>query len=260
MADPVRTRYAPSPTGVPHVGNIRTALFDYLLARHFGGQFIVRIEDTDRARSVPGAVEAICESLNWLGLDWDEGPQVGGPYEPYVQSERLEYYTAAAARLLEQGDAYECWCSSERLEALRAEQARNRQPPRYDGRCRSEDGRAASRKEAQAGGRGAVVRFKTPSSGEVTVDDAIHGPTSFDLSTIDDFVLLKSDGYPVYALAYIVDDEMMKISHVLRGDEWLPSAPRHLLVYRSLGIEPPVIAHLPRILGPDGSKLSKRHG
>ena len=260
MTVPVRTRYAPSPTGVPHVGNIRTALFDYLLARHFGGQFILRIEDTDRARSVPGAVEAICESLSWLGLDWDEGPQVGGSYGPYIQSERLEYYTAAAARLLAQGDAYQCWCSSARLEALRAEQARNKQPPRYDGRCRDEAGRAASQTEAEAEGRSAVVRFKTPLRGEVTFDDAVHGPTTFDLATIDDFVLLKSDGYPVYALAYIVDDEMMKISHVLRGDEWLPSAPRHLLVYRALGIDPPVIAHLPRILGPDGSKLSKRHG
>jgi glutamyl-tRNA synthetase len=256
----VRTRYAPSPTGAPHVGNIRTALFDYLLARHFGGQFIIRIEDTDRARSVPGAIDAICDSLSWLGLDWDEGPQVGGPYGPYVQSERLEYYTAAAERLLGQGDAYHCWCSSERLEALRAEQARNKQPPRYDRRCRTDEGRAASRKEAKAEGRSAVVRFKTPLSGEITFDDAIHGSTTFDLATIDDFVLLKSDGYPVYALAYIVDDEMMKISHVLRGDEWLPSAPRHLLVYRALAIEPPVIAHLPRILGPDGSKLSKRHG
>ncbi len=256
----VRTRYAPSPTGVPHVGNIRTALFDYLLARHFGGEFVLRIEDTDQARSVPGAVEAICESLRWLGLEWDEGPQAGGAYGPYVQSERLEYYRAAADRLLAQGDAYECWCSSERLEAVRAEQSRNKQPPRYDRRCRTEDGRAASRKEAEAEGRGPVVRFKTPDAGEITFDDAIHGPTTFDLATIDDFVLLKSDGFPVYALAYIVDDDVMKITHVLRGDEWLPSAPRHLLVYGALGIQPPVIAHLPRILGPDGSKLSKRHG
>src|SRR5438132_7332336 len=182
MTVPVRTRYAPSPTGVPHVGNIRTALFDYLLARHSGGQFVLRIEDTDRARSVPGAVEAICESLSWLGLDWDEGPQVGGPYGPYVQSERLAYYTAAAARLLVQGDAYQCWCSSERLEALRAEQARNKQPPRYDGRCRTEEGREASRKEAASEGRSAVVRFNTPRSGEITFDDAIHGQTAFDLA------------------------------------------------------------------------------
>src|SRR5438045_872778 len=170
MTAPVRTRYAPSPTGVPHVGNIRTALFDYLLARHFGGQFILRIEDTDRARSVPGAIEAICESLSWLGLDWDEGPQVGGPYGPYVQSERLENYTAAAGRLLAQGEAYQCWCSSERLEALRAEQARNKQPPRYDGRCRTEEGRAASRKEAESDGRSALVRLKTPSTAESRFD------------------------------------------------------------------------------------------
>ena len=256
----VRTRYAPSPTGVPHVGNIRTALFSWLLARHFGGQFLVRIEDTDRTRYVPESVAGIGESLRWLGLDWDEGLDKGGPYGPYTQSERLPLYRAAADRLLAQGDAYECWCSSERLEQVRAEQARNKQPPRYDRRCRDETQRAEARREAETEGRGPVVRFKTPDSGSVTLDDPIHGPLTFDLSTIDDFVLLKSDGFPVYHLAYIVDDDAMRISHVLRGDEWIPSVPRHLLVYRALGIDPPVIAHLPRILGPDGAKLSKRHG
>ena len=257
----VRTRYAPSPTGVPHVGNIRTALFDYLLARHFGGQFIVRIEDTDRQRYVPESVEGIAESLRWLGLDWDEGLDKGGPHAPYVQSERLPRYRAAADRLLAQGDAYECWCSPQRLERVRAEQARTKQPPRYDRRCREDAGRAASRKEAEAEGRTSpVVRFRTPAEGEVSLDDAIHGALTFDLATIDDFVVLKSDGFPVYHLAYIVDDEDMRITHVLRGDEWIPSVPRHVLIYRALDVAIPVVAHLPRILGPDGAKLSKRHG
>lgn len=256
----VRTRYAPSPTGLPHVGNIRTALFDWLLARHYGGQFILRIEDTDQARYTPGAVAGLLESLRWLGIDWDEGPDVGGPYGPYVQSERLDLYRAAADRLLRQGDAYECWCSPQRLEAVRAEQTRNKLPPKYDRRCRSEEGRVEARREAAADGRAPVVRFKTPLSGNVTFHDAIHGDTTVDVATLDDFVILKSDGFPTYHLAYIVDDDAMKITHVLRGDEWISSAPRHMLLYRALGIEPPVLAHLPRVLGADRAKLSKRHG
>lgn len=256
----VRTRYAPSPTGVPHVGNIRTALFSYLLARRHGGQFILRLEDTDRTRLVPDSIPKISESLHWLGLDYDEGPDIGGPYGPYTQSERLDQYQAAARRLIEQGDAYECWCSSERLDAIRAEQQRLKQPPQYDRRCREPAGQAEAKREAEADGRAAVVRFKTPREGTVTLEDPIHGSTPFDVATIDDFVMLKSDGFPTYHLAYIVDDEAMEITHVIRGDEWIPSAPRHLLIYRALGIEPPVIAHAPRILGPDGAKLSKRHG
>ncbi len=256
----VRTRYAPSPTGVPHLGNLRTALFDYLLARHHGGQFILRVEDTDQARYDPAAVEGLLGSLRWLGLDYDEGPDIGGPYGPYVQSQRLPGYRAAADRLIAQADAYECWCSSARLDQVRAEQQRLKQPPRYDRRCRDDAGRASARAEAEAEGRNCVVRFKTPLEGNISWDDAIHGPATIDLATLDDFVILKSDGFPTYHLAYIVDDEAMKITHVLRGDEWIPSAPRHMLLYRALGIEPPVIAHLPRVLGPDGAKLSKRHG
>ena len=256
----VRTRYAPSPTGVPHVGNLRTALFAYLLARRHGGQFLLRFEDTDRARFDRRAPEGIIESLHWLGLEYDEGPDVGGPYAPYVQSERLDRYTAEARRLIEQGDAYECWCSSARLDAVRAEQQKLKQPPRYDRRCRDEAGRAESRGEAESEGRSAVVRFKTPLEGSVIVSDAIHGDTSFDLATLDDFVMLKSDGFPTYHLAHIVDDHDTKISHILRGDEWIPSAPRHVLIWRALGWEMPVLAHLPVILGPDGAKLSKRHG
>jgi len=256
----VRTRYAPSPTGVPHLGNLRTALFDYLLARHFGGQFVLRIEDTDQTRYDPDAVEGLMESLRWLGIDWDEGPDIGGPYGPYVQSQRLAHYRAAADRLIAQDDAYECWCSAERLDEVRAEQARNKRPPKYDRRCREEEGRAAARREAEAEGRNCVVRFRTPLDGDVTFADAIHGETTFELATLDDFVMLKSDGFPTYHLAYIVDDDLMRITHVLRGDEWLPSAPRHMLIYRALGITPPVLAHVPRVLGPDGTKLSKRHG
>lgn len=256
----VRTRYAPSPTGVPHVGNIRTALFSYLLARHHGGQFVLRLEDTDRTRLVPESIPAISESLRWLGLEYDEGPDIGGAHGPYVQSERLATYQAAAERLLAQGDAYECWCSSDRLDALRSEQQKAKQPPGYDRRCRDDAGRAEARREAEAEGRQAVVRFKTPLDGSVSLQDAIHGQMMFDIATLDDFVILKSDGYPTYHLAYIVDDDEMKITHVLRGDEWIPSAPRHMLVYGALGIEQPVIAHTPQILGPDGKKLSKRHG
>jgi glutamyl-tRNA synthetase len=245
---------------VPHLGNLRTALFSYLLAKHYGGQFLLRIEDTDQTRYSAEALGPLMESLHWLGIDPDEGPGIGGPHAPYVQSERLALYQAAAARLVAQGDAYECWCSSGRLDAVRAEQTRLKQPPRYDRRCREDAARAASRAEAEAEGRGCVVRFKTPLQGKITFIDAIHGEMSFDLATIDDFVMLKSDGYPTYHLAYIVDDEEMEISHVLRGDEWIPSAPRHMLIYRALGIEPPVIAHVPRVLGPDGAKLAKRHG
>lgn len=257
---PVRTRYAPSPTGVPHIGNIRTALFDWLLARRHGGQFILRLEDTDRTRLDPDSVAKISASLRWLGLDYDEGPDIGGPYGPYVQSERTQYYRAAADRMLAQGDAYACWCSSERMDAVRAEQTRLKQPPKYDRRCREPQGQAEARREAEAEGRACVVRFKTPLAGAVTLHDAIFGDSTFDLATIDDFVMLKSDGFPTYHLAYIVDDEMMQITHVLRGNEWISSAPRHLLIYKALGYEPPVLAHLPLVLGPDGAKLSKRHG
>jgi glutamyl-tRNA synthetase len=256
----VRTRYAPSPTGVPHVGNIRTAVFSYLQARHNGGQFILRLEDTDRARLQPESIPLISESLRWLGMDYDEGPDIGGPYAPYTQSERLPQYQAAARRLIEQGNAYECWCSSQRLDELRAKQSRLKLPPQYDRRCRDEAGQTAARAEAEAEGRNAVVRFKTPPEGSVTLHDAVHDDMTFDLATLDDFVILKSDAFPTYHLAYIVDDEAMKITHVIRGDEWIPSAPRHALIYAALGIEPPVIAHAPRILGPDGAKLSKRHG
>ncbi len=254
----VRVRYAPSPTGIPHVGNIRTALFDWLFARREGGQFVLRIEDTDRARYDEQALGAILESLRWLGLDWDEGPEAGGPFGPYFQSERLEHYQAAARRLIDGGHAYECFCSPERLESVRADQQRRKQPPRYDRHCRnlSEADREAKRAEGVA----SVVRFRTPDEGRTSFADVVRSDVSFDNSTIDDFIMLKSDGYPTAHLAHVTDDHLMEISHVLRGDEWVSSTPRQVLMYEALGWEPPRFAHMSVILGPDKAKLSKRHG
>ncbi len=258
MEAPVRVRYAPSPTGYPHVGNIRTALFNWLFARHSNGKFIVRIEDTDTARTVPGAVETILESLEWLGMDWDEGPDKAGDYGPYFQSRRIEFYRLAAEKLVKKGDAYHCYCSSERLEEMRAGQVAAKMPPGYDRRCR--DLTDEERQACIAQGRKSVIRFKGPKGGETTFSDVIRGEVTFENRTIDDFVILKADGFPTYHLASVVDDNKMLISHVLRAEEWISSTPKHLLLYRSLGLEPPLFAHLPMILGPDRSKLSKRHG
>ena len=258
MTDPVRVRFAPSPTGLPHVGNIRTALFDWLFARHTGGKFILRIEDTDVARKVEGAVEGILDGLRWLGLDWDEGPDVGGDYGPYYQSQRLERYREAAGRLISQGDAYYCYCSPERLEEMRAEQVRRKQPPGYDRHCRDLIPQERSVKERE--GITPVVRFKIPLEGQTKYHDVIWGDVLFENNTLDDFVLLKSDGYPTYHLANVVDDHAMQISHVIRAEEWISSVPRHVLLYRALGFEPPQFVHHPMILGPDRAKLSKRHG
>lgn len=247
---PVSVRFAPSPTGYPHLGNIRTALFNWLFARHYGGKFILRVEDTDIARKVEGAMETMMDSLRWLGLDWDEGP--------YFQSQRLHFYHEISQRLLKQGDAYLCYCSPERLETMRREQMKRKQPPKYDGHCRHLT--PQERAQLEATGITPVVRFKTPLEGETTFPDLIRGQISFRNDTLDDFILLKSDGYPTYHLASVVDDHLMTISHVLRADEWLSSTPRHTLLYQALGWQAPEFAHLPMILGPDRSKLSKRHG
>src|SRR5213593_3737060 len=254
----VRTRYAPSPTGEPHLGNMRTALFSWLLARHYGGQFFLRIEDTDQARYVESGIEAQMEALRWLGLTWDEGPDVGGPYAPYTQSERLETYREHAERLVAGEHAYLCYCSPQRLEEVRKAQQARKEPPRYDRRCRNLS--PEERRAAEAQGARPVVRFKTPLDGETVTHDVLRGSVTFQNDTLDDFVLLKSDGYPTYHLAAQVDDHLMQTTHVLRGEEWLPSAPRHFLIYRAFGWEPPAFAHLSRILGPDRAKLSKRHG
>ncbi len=255
----VRVRFAPSPTGYPHIGNIRTALFNWLFARHSGGSFILRIEDTDQSRKVEGALEAILNSLKWLGLNWDEGPEVGGDYGPYFQSERLDLYQKYARQLLETGNAYKCYCSSERLDQMRREMVERKESGRsYDRHCR--DLSPAQQAEYESQGITPVIRFKVPLEGQTTFHDLVRGDITFDHSELDDLVLLKSDGYPTYHLANIVDDHFMEISHIMRADEWLSSTPRHVLLYRAMGWEPPLFAHLPMILGPDKSKLSKRHG
>ena len=249
----VRVRYAPSPTGRQHVGNVRTALFDYLLARSCGGTFVLRIEDTDRRRYDPGALQDLYDTLSWLGLRWDEGPDVGGPYAPYVQSERLDRYRAVAARLERSGHAYRCYCDAERLQRVRA--AANG----YDRHCRNLT--PAEREERARRGRGAVVRFKVPLAGATRYDDLLLGPIERAHQDLNpDPVLLKSDGFPTYHLAAIVDDHEMRISHALRAQEWVSSAPLHVLIFRACGWEPPRYAHLPPVNGPDGRKLAKRHG
>ena len=233
----VRVRYAPSPTGNPHIGNIRTAMFNWLFARGRGGRFVVRVEDTDRNRITEGAVEHILDGLEWLGIDWDEGPRVGGAYGPYFQSERLERYQAAAERLLASGDAYRCYCPPERVAELRKEQARNKQRVGYDSRCR--DLTDGERRAQEAAGQPSVVRFAMPQSGVTAVDDVIRGYVEWQNELTDDFVLVKSDGFPTYHLAVVVDDHAMEISHVLRAEEWLPSAPRHIRLYRALELPMP---------------------
>ncbi len=254
----VRVRYAPSPTGFPHIGNIRTALFNWLLARHEGGRFILRIEDTDQARIVPGSLQAIMDGLRWLGLDWDEGPEAGGSFGPYIQSERLSIYQQYAEQLLEAGQAYRCYCTSERLDEMRAEQRARKEPPRYDRRCRYLS--ATERQALERAGLPWVVRFATPEEGTTTFVDYLRGEIAFEHAVLDDHVLLKSDGWPTYQLASVVDDHLMEISHVIRGDEWISSAPRHVLLYKAFGWDLPVLVHIPLILGKDHSKLSKRHG
>ncbi|MEX1255790.1 MAG: glutamate--tRNA ligase [Dehalococcoidia bacterium] len=258
----VRVRYAPSPTGIAHVGNMRTALFNWLFARHTGGTFILRIEDTDQKRYDPRGIDAIKESLRWLDLDWDEGLDVGGPHEPYFQSQRLEHYQRYARELVEGGHAYECFCSPERLDAVRADQQKRGQPPRYDRLCRdlSDADRASKAAAASAEGIAPVVRFRTPMEGATAFDDIVRDRIEFDNATIDDFVMLKSDGFPTAHLAHVTDDHLMEISHVLRSDEWVSSTPRQVLIYQALGWEPPRFAHMSVILGADRSKLSKRHG
>ena len=256
MSSKMRVRFAPSPTGEPHVGNIRTAIFDWLLARRHGGDFIVRIEDTDQKRAVDGTSEIILEALKWLGIDWDEGPGVGGPHAPYRQSQRLALYQDAADKLLREGFAYKCYCRAERPDAAR--KTRSKGESGSDCRCRNLID--AERQALAANGDATAVRFKMPTDGTTTVNDLIRGDVTFENRLVDDFVMLKSDGFPTYHLAHMIDDRAMGITHVLRGEEWLSSAPRHLRLYEAMGWQPPLFAHLPIILAPDRSKLSKRHG
>jgi glutamyl-tRNA synthetase len=258
MTANVRVRYAPSPTGEPHVGNIRTAIFNWLFARHTQGTFIFRLEDTDQSRRVEGAMELLMDSLKWLGLDWEEGPDIGGKYGPYVQSERPGLYRRIVEQLIEGDYAYHCYCSPERLAKVREEQTRRKENPGYDRHCR--DLSEGERLEMEKSGVTPVVRFKMPLDGTTTVNDLVRGEVTFENRLVDDYVMLKSDGFPTYHLANVVDDYLMEITHVMRAEEWLPSVPRHLQLYRALEWQPPQFAHLPIILAPDRSKLSKRHG
>ena len=258
MAENVRVRYAPSPTGEPHIGNVRTALFNWLFARHHGGKFIVRVEDTDQERLVPGAVDAVLDSLEWLNIQWDEGPRVGGPYAPYVQSERLSIYLDLAGKLVDQGRAYRCYCSREKLEQMRRERREQGFATSHACQCREMTERQRSDAEAATGPP--VVRFGMPTEGVTRVHDLIRGDVEWQNDLQEDFIILKSDGFPTYHLAVVADDHFMEISHIMRAEEWLPSTPRHLQLFDALGFEPPQFAHLPMILGPDRSKLSKRHG
>ena len=265
----MRVRFAPSPTGEPHIGNIRTVVFNWLFARQQEGRFILRIEDTDRERYQPGTIQVIMDGLRWLGMDWDEGPSlealatsgvedaeaysVGGLHGPYVQSERLELYQEAAETLIERGYAYRCNCTPERLARVREEQRAAGQHVMYDRHCR-DLAVPVSADEPH------VVRLKVPLEGETVVHDGIRGDVTFDNALIDDQILLKSDGFPTYHLAVVVDDHGMEISHVIRGDDWISSTPKRVLIYEAMGWETPMYCHVPLVNGPDGQKLSKRHG
>lgn len=249
----VRVRFAPSPTGYLHIGGARTALFSWMFAQKHGGQFVLRIEDTDTKRSVEGAIENIMDSLRWLGLEWDEGPDKGGPFGPYIQTERMELYQQWANWLVEQGHAYKCFATPEELKAMRDAGV----PFGYDRRYRDTPAEEVARLEAE--GKPYVIRFKMPLEGTTTIHDLIRGDITFDNTQITDYVLLKSNGLPTYHLAHVVDDHFMQITHVTRGDEWINTAPLHVNLWRTFGWEMPVYAHMPVILNPSGKgKLSKR--
>ncbi len=255
----VRVRIAPSPTGDPHVGTAYIGLFNMAFARHSGGKFVLRIEDTDRERSTKESEAAIFRALHWVGLRWDEGPDVGGPYGPYRQSERSDIYGKHARQLVESGHAYRCFCTPERLDAMREEMKAKKLPPMYDGRCR--DLPADEVKSLLDAATPSVIRLKVPRDGETAYVDLIRKkgePVVFQNSVIDDQVLLKSDGFPTYHLANVVDDHLMRISHVVRAEEWVNSTPKHILLYRAFGWEPPVYVHMPLLRNPDKSKISKR--
>ncbi len=253
---PVRTRVAPSPTGDPHVGTAYIALINYCFAKKHGGEFLLRIEDTDQARSTPQSERMILESLKWLGLSWDEGPDVGGPHGPYRQSERSAIYTEHCDQLLTAGHAFKCYCTPEKLAASRAAQMAAKQPPKYDGTCLSLTD--ADRAKLDNDGISHVVRMKIPTEGKCIVHDTLRGEIEFEYAVVDMQVLMKSDGLPTYHLANVVDDHLMGITHVMRGEEWISSAPKHLLLYQYFGWEPPVLTHLPLLRNADKSKLSKR--
>ncbi|MBI3508868.1 MAG: glutamate--tRNA ligase [Chlamydiia bacterium] len=252
----VRVRIAPSPTGDPHVGTAYIALFNLIFAHHFKGKFILRIEDTDQTRSRPEYEKNIIDALHWCNIEWDEGPDVGGPHAPYRQSERTEIYRKHAYELIERGHAYKCFCTAEELAEMRELAAKQGKRVGYDRRHRNLSPQEI--KEREAAGQPYVIRLKVPLSGECIYEDAIKGRTTAPWADIDDQVLLKSDGFPTYHLANVVDDRLMQISHVIRGDEWMSSTPKHILLYESFGWKPPIFMHMPLLLGKDGKKLSKR--
>jgi len=254
----VRVRFAPSPTGYLHIGGARTALYNWLFARANKGTFILRIEDTDRTRSTEEAVKAILDGLEWLGLNWDEGPDIGGEFGPYFQTERLDTYKEWAEKLINEGKAYYCFCTPEELEEQRKLAAQRKEAPKYNGKCRklgSGDIEKLIRSDKPK-----VLRFKLPATGITKVHDIIRGEVSFENDLLDDFVLIKSDGFPTYNFAAVVDDHLMKITHVIRGDDHLSNTPRQILLYHAFGLIPPKFAHIPMIMGPDKARLSKRHG
>jgi len=251
-----RVRFAPSPTGYLHVGGLRTALYNYLFAKHNNGTFILRIEDTDRTRLVEGAVENLIDTLKWAGLEYDEGPFVGGNYGPYIQSERLDIYKKYVDELIKSGKAYYCFCSSERLEKIREEQQQQKLQPKYDKHCLKLS--EVEIKQKIANGESYVVRLNVQPDEIIKIEDVIRGTVEFNSNIVDDQVLLKSDGFPTYHLANVVDDHLMKITHVIRGEEWLSSTPKHALLYDYFGWERPIFAHLPLLLNLDRKKLSKR--
>ena len=255
----VRVRFAPSPTGFMHVGNARTALFNYLFARHHGGTFVLRIEDTDLERHSEEAVNVIYEALKWMGIEWDEGPDKGGPYGPYRQSERFDIYRKFVEELKEKGLVYECYCTPEELDAMRKEQLAKGEPPRYTGKCRHLTEEEKERLRAE--GRKPVLRFKVPQDRVVRFKDLVKGEIEINARQLGgDFVIVRSNGVPVYNFVVVIDDALMKITHVIRGEDHISNTPKQILLYEALGFEVPKFAHLPMILGPDKSKLSKRHG
>ncbi|HET7753381.1 MAG TPA: glutamate--tRNA ligase [Anaeromyxobacteraceae bacterium] len=252
MVSPVtRVRFAPSPTGYLHIGGARTALFNWLWARHTGGRFVLRIEDTDRERSTQSAVDAILDGMRWLGLDWDEGPEVGGPHGPYFQTERLDVYKQYAEKLIAQGKAYACYCTKEELDAGRKQAEAEKRQFRYPGTCRDKPYDPSKRH---------VIRFRMPDAGYTTFDDLVKGPISTPHDTLQDEVILRGDGVPLYNFGALVDDLTMEITLVARGDDHVNNTARQVLMYEALGVTPPAFAHLPMILGADKTRLSKRHG
>lgn len=258
MCQEVRVRFAPSPTGYLHVGGARTALFNWLYAKNKGGKFILRIEDTDLARSTDESTEAILQGLSWLGLDWDEGPGKGGDYGPYYQTQRRDLYLEYAKKLVEQGSAYWCFCTPEELAAQREEAKQKGLPPRYSGTCRDLPQEEVEKRLRE--GHSATIRMKVQKTGSTSVADLIRGNVEFQNDVLDDFVLIKSDGMAAYNFAVVIDDALMKITHVIRGEDHLSNTPKQIQIYQALGFPLPEFAHIPMILGPDRARLSKRHG